>query len=102
MAETSKIQWTDSTFNPWRGCTKVSPGCTHCYAETLSGRNHGVLGVWGPRGTRPVAAESYWRGPVNWNRAAKRKRRGGPFAKPLPRRRRPAPSNPSREPAGRR
>jgi protein gp37 len=33
MAERSKIEWTDSTFNPWIGCTNVSPGCEHCYAE---------------------------------------------------------------------
>jgi len=35
MAENSKIEWTDHTFNPWMGCTKVSAGCKHCYAETL-------------------------------------------------------------------
>lgn len=33
MGENSKIEWTDHTFNPWYGCTKVSPGCDHCYAE---------------------------------------------------------------------
>lgn len=71
MAENSKIQWTHHTFNPWRGCTKVSPGCAHCYAETLSGRNPKTLGVWGPNGTRVVAAESYWREPLKWDAAAK-------------------------------
>lgn len=70
MAENSGIQWTDHTFNPWRGCTKVSPGCAHCYAETLSGRNPGTLGVWGPSGTRVVAAESQWKLPLKWNREA--------------------------------
>lgn len=70
MAEVSKIQWTHATFNPWRGCTKVSEGCAHCYAETLSGRNPAVLGEWGPDGTRVVAAASYWRGPATWNRDA--------------------------------
>lgn len=35
MSENSKIQWTDDTYNPWRGCTKVSDGCKNCYAETL-------------------------------------------------------------------
>lgn len=69
MAE-SKIEWTDFTFNPWRGCTKVSQGCKNCYAETLSGRNPAVLGVWGPKGSRPVAAESYWKQPLKWNRDA--------------------------------
>ncbi|NJM05416.1 phage Gp37/Gp68 family protein [Candidatus Gracilibacteria bacterium] len=60
------------SFNPWRGCTKVSAGCRHCYAESLSGRNPAVLGVWGPRGSRPIAAESYWRQPLAWNAEAGR------------------------------
>lgn len=34
----SKIEWCDSTFNPWEGCTKVSPGCANCYAETRNAR----------------------------------------------------------------
>lgn len=70
MAENSKIAWTTHTFNCWRGCTKVSAGCANCYAETMSGRNPKVLGVWGPGGTRVVAAESKWREPVKWNRLA--------------------------------
>jgi protein gp37 len=68
MAENSTIEWTTHTFNPWRGCTKVSAGCANCYAETMSGRNPKTLGVWGPNGTRVVAAESYWRQPVKWNK----------------------------------
>jgi protein gp37 len=71
MAENSAIEWTHHTFNPWRGCTKVSEGCKHCYAETLSGRNPKSLGVWGPRGSRSIAAESYWKLPAKWNAAAK-------------------------------
>lgn len=70
MAENTKIQWCHHTFNPWRGCTKVSPGCAHCYAETLSHRNPAVLGEWGDDGHRAIAAESYWRQPLAWNRAA--------------------------------
>ena len=42
MADNSKIEWTDSTWNPIRGCTKISPGCTHCYAETFAERFRGV------------------------------------------------------------
>lgn len=72
MADVSKIQWTYATFNPWRGCTKVSAGCAHCYAETMSHRNPNVLGEWGADGSRAIAAESYWRGPVKWNREANR------------------------------
>ena len=70
MAENSKIEWTTHTFNAWRGCTKISPGCTHCYAETMSKRNPGTLGVWGDKGTRVIAAESYWRQPLKWNAEA--------------------------------
>lgn len=71
MAEASKIQWCDATFNPWRGCTKVSEGCRGCYAEAQSKRNPLTLGVWGPGGTRVVASESMWREPLKWERLAR-------------------------------
>lgn len=66
MAETTGITWADATFNPVRGCTKISPGCANCYAETFSHRNPAVLGEWGPNGRRVVAVESAWRDPVKW------------------------------------
>lgn len=44
MSETSTIEWTDATWNPVRGCTKVSPGCKHCYAERFAERFRGVPG----------------------------------------------------------
>jgi protein gp37 len=44
MSDKSKIEWTDATWNPVRGCTKVSPGCIHCYAETFAERFRGVPG----------------------------------------------------------
>lgn len=44
MAETSKIEWTDATWNPVRGCSKISPGCKHCYAHTFAERFRGVPG----------------------------------------------------------
>ncbi|MDD2763010.1 MAG: DUF5131 family protein [Opitutaceae bacterium] len=44
MSGDSKIEWTDSTWNPVRGCSKVSPGCKHCYAETFAERFRGVKG----------------------------------------------------------
>jgi protein gp37 len=44
MSDGSKIEWTDATWNPVRGCTKISPGCKHCYAETFSERFRGVPG----------------------------------------------------------
>lgn len=71
MAENSSIEWTTHTFNPWRGCTKVSPGCANCYAETMSKRNPKTLGVWGPQGKRVVAAESQWKLSLKWDREAK-------------------------------
>jgi hypothetical protein len=42
MSEHSKIEWTEATWNPVRGCTKISPGCKHCYAETFAERFRGV------------------------------------------------------------
>ena len=44
MSKNSAIEWTDATWNPVRGCTKVSPGCSHCYAETFAERFRGVPG----------------------------------------------------------
>ena len=69
MAENSKIEWTDHTFNPWIGCVKVSPGCDHCYAETLMDTRYGRV-KWGVNGTRMRTSEANWRKPVSWNREA--------------------------------
>ncbi len=44
MSQNSPIEWTDATWNPVRGCTKISPGCKHCYAETFAERFRGVKG----------------------------------------------------------
>lgn len=44
MSDRSAIEWTDATWNPVRGCTKISPGCKHCYAETFAERFRGVAG----------------------------------------------------------
>jgi protein gp37 len=44
LSDRSTIEWTDATWNPVRGCTKISPGCTHCYAETFAERFRGVPG----------------------------------------------------------
>lgn len=72
MGENSKIEWTDHTFNPWRGCTKVSAGCDNCYADTMSKRNPGMLGIWGPNGSRVVASEEMWKAPLRWDREAEK------------------------------
>jgi protein gp37 len=44
MSDHTRIEWTDATWNPIRGCTKISPGCAHCYAETFAERFRGVSG----------------------------------------------------------
>jgi protein gp37 len=62
----SHIEWTDHTFNPCIGCTKVSPGCTHCYAEGLNKRwKKGEN--WGKGAPRQRTSESYWKQPLAWN-----------------------------------
>lgn len=66
MSENSKIEWTDHTFNPFIGCTKVSPGCDHCYAEQLMDKRlHKV--VWGAHGERVRTSAATWREPIRWN-----------------------------------
>jgi protein gp37 len=72
MARDSKIEWTHHTFNPWWGCTKVSPGCKHCYAETWARR----IGqdVWGPKATRRELTPAYWKQPYEWNEDAEKSR----------------------------
>lgn len=69
MAENSKIEWTDHTFNPWIGCTKVSDGCKNCYAETMNNRYRWVE-QWGPTGKRKRTSAANWRKPFTWNRKA--------------------------------
>lgn len=72
MSANSAIEWTDHTFNPWWGCIKVSPGCEHCYAETISSR-YGHR-VWGPARTteRRTFGEAHWHEPLKWNAVAQR------------------------------
>jgi protein gp37 len=73
VAENSKIEWTDHTFNPWIGCTKVGPGCDNCYAESMMDhRYHRVQ--WGAGNPRQRTSAANWRKPLAWNRAAE----GGP------------------------
>ena len=68
MAENSKIEWTDHTFNGWIGCTKVGPGCDHCYAEQLATTRLGV--AWGAGAPRRRTAPSTWAQPRRWNNRA--------------------------------
>ena len=73
MAKDSAIEWTHHTFNPWWGCTKVSPGCKHCYAETWA-RRVGA-DVWGLRAPRREPSDAYWRHPLAWNAAVPKGKR---------------------------
>jgi len=70
MTANTTIEWTDATFNPWWGCTKISPGCDHCYAEGIATRF--APGIWGAHGDRREFGDNHWRRPENWNRAAER------------------------------
>lgn len=65
MGEMTAIKWTDHTFNPWMGCTKVSPGCDNCYAEALGRRTGRVQ--WGDDAERVLTKPAYWRNPAKWN-----------------------------------
>ena len=67
VAQNSDIEWTDHTFNPWTGCTNISPGCDNCYAEAWSKRSGHV--VWGNH-PRKRTTEAYWRAPLAWQAAA--------------------------------
>jgi protein gp37 len=71
MGEHTAISWTDHTFIPWKGCTKVSPGCDHCYAEADQKRyGNGVR--WGAGEPRIHTTPDYWRKPFTWNGKAAR------------------------------
>jgi protein gp37 len=71
MAENSKIEWCDHTFNPWIGCQKVSPGCDRCYAEKLNAfRKWTPGGAWGPRAERVRTSAATWHNPRRWNAEA--------------------------------
>jgi protein gp37 len=67
--ENSKIEWTTHSFNPWIGCTKVSPGCANCYAETLMDLRYGKV-QWGKGKPRARTQPENWRKPRRWNKAA--------------------------------
>jgi protein gp37 len=67
MAESTHIEWTDRTFNPWTGCQKISPGCDNCYAEGWSKRSGHVQ--WGNH-PRKRTTEAYWKAPIAWQRDA--------------------------------
>lgn len=67
MAEGTSIEWCDHTFNPWIGCTKVSPGCDHCYAQALMEVRH-KRAVWGE--SPVLTKDGTWSQPLKWQRQA--------------------------------
>lgn len=67
------ISWTDSTFNPWWGCVKISPGCTNCYADAFAHRIGHDL--WGADAPRRFFGDRRWNEPREWNDAAHREGR---------------------------
>lgn len=71
MSEKTKIAWCDSTFNPWIGCTKVSPGCDNCYAEQQDSRKRwGGATHWGSGVPRYRTSASNWAQPLAWDKKA--------------------------------
>lgn len=80
MAENSKIEWTDRTFNPWIGCTKVGPGCDNCYAENMMDHRYGRV-KWGAGNPRQRTSGANWRKPLAWDRAAAAMKRVSPSSR---------------------
>lgn len=69
MSANTKIEWADHTFNPWIGCSKISPGCDHCYAE-LERATKALGVVWGSNQARHRTAAGNWALPKRWNSQA--------------------------------
>lgn len=69
MAENTKIEWADHTWNPWMGCTKIGAPCDNCYAEDLMDARYGKV-VWGNDGERVRTSGSTWAQLRKWDRMA--------------------------------
>jgi protein gp37 len=69
MGEVTAISWADHTFNPWIGCTRVSPACQNCYAARDNARHRWTNG-WGTGVPRHRTAVSNWAQPLRWSRRA--------------------------------
>jgi hypothetical protein len=67
MGQATGIEWCDHTYNPWMGCTKVSPACDHCYAEAQEDTRYGRVEWGGPRRRTSAATR---RAPYRWDREA--------------------------------
>jgi protein gp37 len=86
MSDNTPIEWATHTWNPWEGCTKVSPGCAHCYAEARN-RRFSKGANWGKGKPRRRTSAATWRKPALWNRDAEKQKRNdiGPFREMRPR-----------------
>lgn len=71
MSDRSSIEWTDATWNPVRGCVKISPGCKHCYAETFAERFRGVAGHPYEQGFDLRVVPHKLDEPLSWRRSRK-------------------------------
>lgn len=71
MTKNTKIEWAHHTFNPWIGCTAVSPACDHCYAENMMDTRLKVV-KWGAGQERKRTSESNWQQPLKWDAEAKK------------------------------
>src|ERR1041385_310802 len=69
MSDGTAIEWTDATWNPVRGCTKISPGCKHCYAETFAERFRGIPGHPYEYGFDLRLVEEKLEEPLRWKRS---------------------------------
>jgi len=67
VGETTGIAWCDHTFNPWIGCTKVSPGCANCYAESQNNHYKWNPAGWGKGVQRKRTSLSNWKDPFKWD-----------------------------------
>lgn len=67
-AEKTQISWCDSTFNPWIGCTKISPACDHCYAEAMMSNRLKQVN-WGVGESRKRTSVANWKLPIKWNKS---------------------------------
>lgn len=67
--ENTKIEWADHTFNPWIGCTKVSPACEYCYAQVQQDQRYGRV-EWGVGKPRSRTSATNWKKPLTWNKQA--------------------------------
>jgi protein gp37 len=72
MGTTTEIAWTDSTFNAWWGCAKISPGCDNCYAKDLDERMAGPGGKthWGVGAPHRTLSNDNWKKPYEWHKQA--------------------------------